>query len=70
MYPVPQFMGECHYIARFAHVVEHHIGMHGGDGRMRKGAGCFTRLNRGINPALGEKRFGDLGHLWRKLSVG
>ena len=65
-----QLMGERHDIARFAKIIQHHIGMHIGDGRMGKGARRFAGFYRCINPALGEKRLGQIGHARIKAGVG
>ena len=42
MHAVTKFVREGHHIARLAHVVEQHIGMHGGNGRMGESAGRFA----------------------------
>ena len=70
MHAVAQFMRQCHYIARFAKVVQHDVRMHRTDGGMGKGTGRFAGLHARVNPAFGEKRLGDIGHFRRKRGVG
>ena len=62
MNAVPKLMGQCHDIARFPQIVEHHVGVHIGDCRMSKGPWCLAGLDACIDPAFGEKRLGQVAH--------
>ncbi len=55
-------MGQRHHVARFAQVVEHHIGVHLGHGGMREGAGRLALLHARVDPTLGEKGLGQFRH--------
>jgi hypothetical protein len=52
---VAQLMRQRHHVARLAQIVQHHIGMHGGHGRMGKGAGRLAGFDAGVDPALVKK---------------
>ncbi len=70
MHPVPEFMSECHHIARPPHIVEQQIGMRGRHGRMGEGARRFAGTGLRINPAIVEKAPADSGKVGRKFSIG
>jgi hypothetical protein len=67
---VAQLMRQRHHVARFAEVVEHDIGMHGGDGRVGKGARGLAGFDARINPALGEEGGCDFRHARVEGGVG
>ena len=67
---MPKLVGEGHHIARFAKIVQHHIGMHVCNGGMGEGPGGFARLHPGINPAIIKERFRDFGHAGVKAGIG
>ncbi len=65
-----KLMGKGHHVARLAEVVQHHIGMHGRHGRVRKGTWRLAGLHACVDPALGEERLGQLRKLGRKGGIG
>ena len=67
---VTQLMRKRHHVARFAKIVQHHIGMHGGHRRMRKGAGGLAGFDTGVDPALVEEGGGKVGHARVEGAVG
>ena len=67
---VAQLMRKGHHVARFAKIVQHHIRMHGGDGRVRKGPGGLAGLDARVDPALVEEGGGKIGHPGIEGAVG
>ncbi len=70
MHAVAKLMRQRHHVARFAKVVEHHIGMHFGDGGVRKGARGLAGLHARIDPALVEERLGQRCHFRGEGGIG
>ncbi len=70
MHPMAQLMRQCHHIARFPKVVEHHIRMHLGHCRMRECARCLARFHARVDPALVKERRGNVGHARIKFPIG
>ena len=70
MHAVAEFMGERHHVARLALIIHQHIGMRRRRGRMRERARRLARPHRRIDPAIGEKPLGDVGHLGRETAIG
>ena len=70
MHTVAQLVGQGHHIARLAQIVQHHIGVHRGDGGVGECARRLAGFHAGINPAVSEKRFGNFGHARIKGGIG
>ena len=70
MHAVAKFMRKRHHIARLAQIVQHHIGVHRGHGRMRKSPRCLAGFDACVNPALGEEGLGNLGQARVKGGIG
>ena len=70
MHAVTEFMRERHHVARLALIVHQHVGMRRRRGRMRERARRLAGPHRRIDPAIGEKTLGDIGHLGREAAIG
>ena len=70
VHSVSQFMGQSHYVSRLSQVVQHHVGVHVDYRWMGEGAGCLSRRDGRVNPAVPEERLREPGHLWIKIAVG
>ncbi len=67
---VAELVGQRHHVARFAEVVQHHVGVDIGDGRVGKGAGGLAGFDARVDPALGEERLGNLAHAGIEGGIG
>src|SRR5262249_39113343 len=63
MHSVPELVREYHHVARPALVIEQHVGMCRGHGRMREGAGRFAGAYRRVDPVVVEEALRDRGHI-------
>ena len=70
MHAVAQFMRQRHHVARFAKVIQHHVGVDSGDGRVGEGAGGLAGLYACVDPAFVEERLRQLRQFGRKCGVG
>ena len=67
---VAELVRQCHHVARFAQVVEQHVGVDVGHRGVGEGAGGLAGLDRGVDPALVEEGFGDLAHAGVEGGIG
>ena len=70
MHAVAQFVRQRHHVARLAEIVEHHIGVDRGDGRMREGPRRLARFHARVDPALVEEGLRQIGHARVEGGVG
>jgi hypothetical protein len=70
MHAMAEFMGERHHVARLAHIVDEHIRMRGGNGRMREGARRLAGADRGVDPAAVEEAAGRSRPFPARSAVG
>jgi hypothetical protein len=55
VHAVAELVRQRHHVARLAEVVEHHVGVHVGDGGVGEGAGRLAGLDARVDPALVEE---------------
>ncbi len=70
MHTVPEFMRQCHHVARLALVIEQQIRVRTRYRRVGKGARRLARRCRRINPRIVKKLPADISQLWRKGVIG